>query len=98
MQLLLSRVNSVVAEVGGYATFTDVPFETFGEGSFDKAIYLTIPIDWIISTPSKTKRHINIRPITRDGGANLSSARRLYKSIEDSQYSQFRREFGRIWK
>ena len=24
-------------EVGGYATFTDVPFDTFGEGSFDKS-------------------------------------------------------------
>ena len=24
-------------EVGGYATFTDVPFNIFGEGSFDKA-------------------------------------------------------------
>ena len=25
-------------EVGGYATLTDVPFDTFGEGSFDKAM------------------------------------------------------------
>ena len=30
-------------EIGGYATLTDVPFETFGEGSFDKAIYISIP-------------------------------------------------------
>ena len=42
-------------EVGGYATFTDVPFETFGEGSFDKAIYVSIPIDWIISSPQIRK-------------------------------------------
>ena len=38
-------------EVGGYATLTDVPFAEFGEGSFDKAIYVSIPIDWIVSTP-----------------------------------------------
>ena len=43
-------------EVGGYATLTDVPFDTFGEGSFDKAIYVSIPIDWIISSPNRTKR------------------------------------------
>ena len=39
-------------EVGGYATLTDVPFKTFGEGSFDKAIYVSVPIDWIVSSPN----------------------------------------------
>ena len=32
-------------EVGGkseHATFTDVPFNIFGEGSFDKTIYVSI--------------------------------------------------------
>ena len=36
---ITSRVSRVFGngwEVGGYATLTDVPFETFGEGSFDK--------------------------------------------------------------
>ena len=62
-------------EVGGYATLTDVPFDTFGEGSFDKAIFVSIPLDWITSTPMKAKRSLTLRPITRDGGANLASAR-----------------------
>ena len=30
-------------------TLTDVPFDKFGEGSFDKSNY-SIPIDWIIYT------------------------------------------------
>ena len=85
-------------EVGGYATLTDVPFHVFGEGSFDKAIYFTVPIDWIISSPNKTKRRLTLRPITRDGGANLSSARQLYRQIERSQTADFQREFGRLWK
>ena len=85
-------------EVGGYATFTDVPFEEFGEGSFDKAIYVSIPIDWIISSPDRTKRRLTIRPITRDGGAQLSSARRLYREIENFQNSSVKREIGRLWK
>ena len=62
-------------EVGGYATLTDVPFEKFGEGSFDKAIYVSVPIDWIISSPCRTKRRLTLSPITRDGGAHLASAR-----------------------
>ena len=85
-------------EVGGYATFTDVPFDTFGEGSFDKAIFVSVPIDWIISSPNRTKRRLTLRPITRDGGANLASARKLYRQIEHSQDAHFKRELGRIWK
>ena len=85
-------------EVGGYATLTDVPFDVFGEGSFDKAIYVSIPIDWIISSPTKTKRRLTLRPITRDGGANLASARSLYRVIESSTYANFKREYGRLWK
>lgn len=85
-------------EVGGYATLTDVPFDTFGEGSFDKAIYVSVPIDWIISSPSRTKRRLTLRPITRDGGAQLSSARRLYREIENFQNASVSREFGRLWK
>ena len=85
-------------EVGGYATLTDVPFDTFGEGSFDKAIYVSVPIDWIVSSPNRTKRRLTLRPITRDGGAQLSSARRLYRHIEHSQNASFQRELGRLWK
>ena len=83
-------------EVGGYATLTDVPFDTFGEGSFDKAIYVSLPIDWIISSPTRSKRRLTLRPITRDGGANLTSARKLYRHIEKSQSAEFKREFGRL--
>ena len=85
-------------EVGGYATLTDVPFDTFGEGSFDKAIYVSVPIDWIISSPTRSKRRLTLRPITRDGGANLSSARKLYRQIKDFQNSSFQREYGRLWR
>jgi hypothetical protein len=85
-------------EVGGYATLTDVPFNTFGEGSFDKAIYVSIPIDWIVSSPDRTKRRLTLRPITRDGGAQLSSARQLYRQVENSQNASFQREYGRLWK
>ena len=85
-------------EVGGYATLTDVPFDTFGEGSFDKAIYVSIPIDWIISSPTQSKRRLTLRPITRDGGANLASARKLYHYIERTQNAQFHREIGRLWR
>ena len=85
-------------EVGGYATFTDVPFAMFGEGSFDKAIFVSIPIDWITSTPNQGQRILTLRPITRDGGANMASARSLYRHIEHDQSANFKRGYGRLWK
>ena len=85
-------------EVGGYATFTDVPFDTFGEGSFDKAIYVSLPLDWIISSPNKARRRLALRPITRDGGANMLSSRRLYRLLENYHSASFKREYGRLWK
>ena len=62
----ISRIFSNGWEVGGYATITDVPFETFGEGSFDKGIFVVIPLDWAIGKPSRQKRRFELRPITRD--------------------------------
>ena len=85
-------------EVGGYATLTDVPFDTFGEGSFDKAIYVSIPLDWITSAPTQAQRILTLRPITRDGGANLASARSLNRHIKRSHNASFKREYGRLWK
>ena len=96
--MTMSRKFGSGWEVGGYATLTDVPFDTFGEGSFDKAIYFSVPIDWIISSPTRSRRRLTLRPITRDGGANLFSARKLYRYIEGTQNAQFQREFGRLWR
>ena len=84
--------------VGAYATLTDVPFDTFGEGSFDKGFYLNVPMDWIIGIPTKARRNINIRPITRDGGAILASSKTIYNSIKESNQSELKREYGRFLK
>ena len=78
-------------EVGGYTTLTDVPFSTFGEGSFDKAIFVSIPIDWITSTPTQAQRTLTLRPITRDGGAQLAKCPlsiQAYKKITKWCFSQ----------
>ena len=94
----VSRQFANGGEVGGYATFTDVPFEDFGEGSFDKGIYIKIPMDWLIGNPDRSVRYFEIRPITKDGGARLGTARRLYKTVKGARDTQLTREAGRMWK
>ena len=40
----ISRRFETGVEVGAFATFTNVPFAKFGEGSFDKGIIVRIPL------------------------------------------------------
>ena len=94
----LSRQFANGWEVGGYATLTDVPFEDFGEGSFDKGIYVKIPMDWLTGDPDRSRRYFEIRPITGDGGARLGTARQLYHTVKNTRDTQLRREYGRMWK
>ncbi|MDB4829828.1 YjbH domain-containing protein [Paracoccaceae bacterium] len=83
--------------LGGFATITNVPFEKFGEGSFDKGIFLRIPLDWSIGTPTKRAASAQISPITRDGGAKLWSPS-LYEALRYNDRSAIYREAGRFWK
>ncbi len=69
-------------EVGAFATFTDVPFDEFGEGSFDKGITLSIPLDWGLPRDTRSRANLNIRPIQRDGGARLEAPNRLFGTLQ----------------
>ena len=65
-------------EVGAFATITDVPFEDFGEGSFDKGITLSIPLDWGLPRDTKSNAALRLRPLQRDGGQRLDPGSRLF--------------------
>ena len=66
-----SRSLSNGVRFGAFATFTDVSFEQFGEGSFDKGIFFDIPI---------YGNFINYtwRPLTKDPGARLNRRNSLH--------------------
>lgn len=70
-------------EIGAFATFTDVPFDEFGEGSFDKGILLSIPLDWFVPYSTPARSRTVIRPVTRDGGQRLAVGARLYERVRD---------------
>ena len=54
--------------VGGWATLTDVPFDEFGEGSFDKGLFFRIPFNQILPGNTRASYATSIRPVQRDGG------------------------------
>ena len=70
-------------EVGAYATLTDVSFTDFGEGSFDKGIKLTVPLNWAIGTQTRATASQNLSSLSRDGGARLRIDNRLHPIVRD---------------
>ncbi|EKE82133.1 YjbH domain-containing protein [Idiomarina xiamenensis] len=63
---------------GAYASFTDVSSEDFGEGSFTKGFYISIPFDMFSIKPSVGRGAIAWSPLTRDGGQMLGRVNSLY--------------------
>ncbi|MDF4738247.1 YjbH domain-containing protein [Vibrio parahaemolyticus] len=64
---------------GAFASFTDLSAEEFGEGSFTKGFYLSIPFDIMTVKPSNNRANFSWQPLTRDGGQKLG---RKYNLIE----------------
>lgn len=96
--LTLARTFDNGWRVGAFATITNVSASDFGEGSFDKGILVTIPLDWVTGRPTKTKVATVIRPVQRDGGARLNVSGRLYETVKDQQANALDASWGRFWK
>jgi hypothetical protein len=65
------RFNSGMI-VGAYAAFTDASSADYGEGSFTKGFYLSIPFDLFSISPSIGRGRLPWVPISRDGGQMLN--------------------------
>ena len=68
----VKRVFQNGTAIGAWATKTNVSAEQFGEGSFDKGIYVNIPFDVMLPKSSSSTANIVWNPLTRDGGARLN--------------------------
>jgi hypothetical protein len=75
--LQLSRMFRNGMTVGAFATRTSAG-AGFGEGSFDKGVFLAIPFDAMLTRSSPATGYIAWKPLTRDGGAILTRADPLY--------------------
>lgn len=63
---------------GAFATFTDISSDDFGEGSFNKGFYLSIPFDVMTLNPSTSRGKLSWVPLTRDGGQMVGRKYSLY--------------------
>ena len=74
----MSRVFKNGVTIGAFATKTNVSSAQFGEGSFDKGVYLSIPFDAMLTRSTNTIANFVWKPLTRDGGAMLARSNLLY--------------------
>ncbi len=92
----VSRTFDSGVTVGAFATKTNVSAERFGEGSFDKGIYLTIPLDQIFVRYSRGDMAWVYRPLTRDGGQVLSTRRPLISTTVGADGSELKRTWRNV--
>lgn len=74
----ISRGFENGVRIGAFATKTNLSAEQFGEGSFDKGVYVSIPFDAFLTRTSSTYASFVWKPLTRDGGAMLGRGVSLY--------------------
>lgn len=92
----LSRQFSNGVRFGAWVTLTTASKEAYGEGSFDKGMYVSIPFDELMSTSTMRRANLTWDPLTRDGGAMLSHYYSLYDLTDGRDQVMFQNLFGRI--
>lgn len=86
MTLNLTRRFANGIQLGAFATKTNVSSSEYGEGSFNKGLYITIPMDLLLVNPSTQSGTISWVPLTRDGGQMLGRRFGLYTLTDSTQF------------
>lgn len=81
--MAVSRAFDNGVTMGAYATKTDVSSSDFGEGSFDKGIYISVPFDFLLPRSTRARANFIWNPLYRDGGARLARSYGLYQMTSE---------------
>ena len=92
----ISREFTNGVKFGGWVTRTTASAEEFGEGSFDKGIYISIPFDEMMSVSTRGRANIVWAPLTRDGGARLNRQYSLHAMTDGRNKDAFYENFEKI--
>ncbi|EPC04135.1 hypothetical protein L861_02150 [Litchfieldella anticariensis FP35 = DSM 16096] len=93
----LSREFDSGVRMGAWATFTDAG-DDYGEGSFDKGVYLSLPVDAFFTTSSRSRMRLAWQPLTRDGGAKLHRRYELYDLTGERQMGHYWDQTNDAWE
>lgn len=88
----MSRRFDSGIEVGGFATKTDVSARRFGEGSFDKGIFVRIPLQ-LLGPETPAVASALVRPVVRDGGQRLAVDNPLFEVTREGRAEALGRDY-----
>ncbi len=94
----LSRRYQSGFTLGIFATRTNLSAEEFGEGSFDKGFYLSIPTSMFYSDFRTGNIAFGLQPLTKDGGAKLIQHNQLYSLLADTNERALLRDWSDLLK
>ena len=92
----LSRRFNTGFTMGIFATKTDLSAEEFGEGSFDKGFYISIPVQLLYSDFRSGNISFGLHPLTKDGGAILNKHNPLFGILGDSNLDTYSRDWSQF--
>ncbi len=92
----LSRRFKSGFTLGIFATKTNLSAEEFGEGSFDKGFYISVPTQLFYSDYRTGVISFGLHPLTKDGGAILNQHNSLIGILGDSNSSTIMRDWDNI--
>ncbi|AXY40729.1 YjbH domain-containing protein [Halomonas sp. JS92-SW72] len=92
----LSREFDSGVRIGAWGTWTDAG-DDFGEGGFDKGLYLSMPLDAFFTRSSRDRAAIAWQPLTRDGGAMLGRRYSLYELTKERRLEGYWEAYPRTW-
>ena len=84
LTLDLSRRFKSGFTMGVFATKTNLSAEEFGEGSFNKGFYISVPTEMFYSDFRSGNISFGLQPLTKDGGAMLIQQNALFGILGDS--------------
>ena len=98
LTLDLSRRYSTGFVLGVFATKTNLSAAEFGEGSFDKGFYFSIPTKLFYPDFRPGVISFGLHPLTKDGGAFLSTQNQLYSVLGETNVNSIIRDWNDIFE
>jgi len=89
----LSKKSQSGFTAGIFFTRTNVSAELFGEGSFDKGFYFSIPLNLFSERRRGGDYNFLLRPLTRDGGQKLDPQNKLQDIFHHTTKSELERDW-----
>lgn len=91
-----SREFDSGVRIGAWGTWTDAG-DDFGEGGFDKGLYLSIPLNAMFTRSTRDKAQIAWQPLTHDGGAALNRRYQLFDLTEERKLGNYWKDYPTTW-